>query len=354
MKAAIIGLSQSGKSTVFNVLTGAHYETKSYPGAEHHIGVVKVPDARLDSVAEVFSSKKRTHAEISFIDPGVKYKEHEKKLIELSHAKEADCLVNVVRLFDDPNVIHPHGNIDAERDVALMELELIMQDLEVIGHRIDKIKKDLEKGKREEEKEYQLLLKCKEKLEYEVPLRDMELGPDEEKLIRGFLFLSKKPIMVVANISESAIGQELPEHLRKLTEEKKVGLIEFCAKVEMEIEELSEEERGEFFKAEGISMPAPERFIKEVYKALDLITFYTGNENEAKAWAVKRETKAIEAAGLIHSDIERGFIKAEVINYNDLVQCGSTKTAKEKGLLKLEGKEYIVKDGDIILFRFNV
>jgi GTP-binding protein YchF len=354
MRVAIIGLTQSGKSTVFNVLTGAHFEIKNYPTAEHHLGVVKIPDPRLEQLAGIFGSKKISHAEINFMDPGVSHKEHEKKVVEFSHAKEADCLVHVVRLFEDPNIIHPQGSIDAERDIALVELELIMQDLEVLGHRIEKIKKDLDRGKKEEEKEYQLLLKCKEKLEYETPLRDMEFSPEETKLLKGFLFLSQKPMIVVANISEENIGQKMPNHLQKLTEEKKVGFIEFCAKVEMEIEELSEQERGEFFKAEGITEPAPERFIKEIHKALDLITFYTGNEKETKAWLVKKGTQALEAAGKIHSDIERGFIKAEVINYKDLMDCGTTKVAREKGLLRLEGKEYVIADGDAILFRFSV
>ena len=235
MKVAIIGLSQSGKSTVFNVLTEAHHEIKSYPGAEHHLGTVKIPDPRLDSLAGIFNPKKKTYSEINFIDPGVP-KEHEQKVAELSHAKEADCLVHVVRVFEDPVIIHPQGSVDAERDIALVELELITQDLGVLEHRLEKIKKDLDRGKKEEEKEYELLLKCKEKLEYETPLRDLEFSNEETKMLKGFLFLSQKPMIIVANLSEDKIGASLPNHLKKLTEEKKVGFVEFCAKGEMEIE----------------------------------------------------------------------------------------------------------------------
>ncbi|MFH1406570.1 MAG: redox-regulated ATPase YchF [Candidatus Omnitrophota bacterium] len=359
MKIGIIGLPLSGKSTVFNVLAGANVETKSHAGgkAAFHIGTIKVPDERLEKLAPLYNPKKITPIEITFVDSAapVAAKEGHKKILDISHVKEADALAHVVRFFEDESIPHPEGSVNADRDVALVELELIMSDLEAVNHRLDKIEKEMKAGQKENQKEYELLLRSKKTLEYETPLRDFEFTTKEdEKLVRGFQFLSQKPMMILANVSEDKLTRPLAPEFQKLAQTKKLSVVSFCAKVEMEIDQMQPQDRAEFFKMEGIQEPARERFVTEAFKMLDTISFFTGNENELKQWALKKGTTALGAAGKVHSDIERGFIRAEVINAADLVVCGSLKAAKEKGLLRLEGKDYNVNDGDVINFRFNV
>ena len=355
MKIGIIGLPQSGKTTVFSALSGRNTKIDDYSvkRKELRFGNIKVPDKRIDKIAQIISPKKIIRSEITFVDETESSRDTY-KCFSSSHIKEIDALVDVIRLFTDETVLHPLGNIDAVRDLEQLETEVILADLEVIQKRIDKIEKELKGGKKEYEREYALLKKCKDSLEKEKPLRNLEFNQKDENILSGFGFLSKKPLMILANVDEDRINLPLAEDFQKITDEKKLTAIKFCAKIEAEILELNDDEQRQFLEELNIGNSARSKFIKAAYSILDLVSFFTTKNDILKSWTIPRETKAKDAAGKIHSDIERGFIKAEVINYEDFSKFGSFSECRKNNALRFEGKDYIVKDGDMIDFRFNV
>lgn len=359
MKVSVIGLSNSGKTTVFNALTGQNIETTLYPttSGEPNRGIVKIPDARIDKLFEIFRPKKTTYATIEYVDYIGMTKgdmEQNRKVFDL--IKDADAVVQVVRFFPDDAIIHPLETVDAARDAETIELELIFGDLDLVEKRLERMEQGAKRGKKPNETEKRLLLKCKEYLEKETALRDVQFSDEEKIAMKPLQFLSTKPEVLVLNIREKDLNTD---HIRNLqstlqTRFPSLSVITLCGKIEMEIAQLSAGEKEPFLEELGIDEPASNKLIHTCYAILGLISFFTVGEDEVKAWTVRKQIHALSAAGKIHSDIERGFIRAEVISYEDFISAGSMQAAKEKGLLRLEGKTYEVKDGDIINFRFNV
>lgn len=368
MKVGIIGLPSCGKTAVFNALTGGHAEVRAFSGsaqAEPNVGVVPVPDARQDWLSQLYKPKKTTYATVELVDvsgmvPGQAQKDGFSPQL-VAHLRQVDALIHVLRSFTDPAVPHSSGSVDAFRDAELLELELILADLAVVDKRLEKLDQEILRKKGPErslaEGEKELLARFKEALTNEQPLRQFELTEDELKLIRGYTFLSQKPLLLVANVDESEIGKNETTTIKQLApfaEQKGAPLLAFCAKTEMEIAQLDEAERGEFLSALGIEESSRDKSVKAAYQLLDVIPFFTVGEDEVRAWTITRGTIAQEAARKIHSDIARGFIRAEVVAFDALKECGSWNAAKDKGLARLEGKEYVVHDGDCINFRFAV
>ncbi|MBI5188192.1 MAG: redox-regulated ATPase YchF [Nitrospirae bacterium] len=354
MRIAIIGLANSGKTTIFNALTGQNIEITVYPttAGEPNIGVVRVPDSRVDRLSEIYKPKKTTYATVEYIDYIGLTKgdiRQNRKVFDL--IKDADAIVHVVRAFEDDAVVHPMENVDPIRDVETVELELIFGDLELVEKRLDRMEQVAKRGKKPDESERKLLLKCKDVLEKEIALRDVEFNEEEQKAMRPLQFLSIKPEVVVFNIGEDALNTEKASNLPLLTPHSSLSL---CGKIEMEIAQLSPDDAKPFLADLGIEEPALNKLIRVCYHILGLISFFTYVGDEVKAWTIPRGTEALRAAGKIHSDIERGFIRAEVVSFDDFVSSGSIHAARDRGLLRLEGKTYKVEDGDIINFRFNV
>ncbi len=361
MKIAIIGLANTGKTTIFNALTGQNLETTVYPtmNAEAHMGVVKVPDVRIDKLAEIYRPKKITYATVEYIDYIGLTKgdmDQNRKVFDL--IKDADAVVHVVRGFADEEIVHPLESLDARRDAETLELEMVFGDLELVDKRLQRMDEGMKRGKKPEETEKRVLLKCKNALEQEKPLRDIEFSEEEEKSMRHLQFMSIKPEVIALNISEADLNtegasQQITE-LQSLYQGKQVKVISLCGKIEMEIAQLSAGEARAFLDDLGIEEPALNKLIHVSYDLLGLISFLTCGEDEVRAWTISKGMNAQLAAGKIHSDIERGFIRAEVVSYDDFVAQGGMSGAREKGQLRLEGKTYEVRDGDIINFRFNV
>lgn len=368
MKLAIIGLSNSGKTTVFNALTGQNLETTTYAtvSGEPNLGVVRVPDPRIEKLAEIFSPKKITHATVEYIDYIGLTKgdvEQNRKVFDL--IKDSDAIVHVVRAFEDDAVPHPLNDVNPLRDVETLELELVFGDLEFVEKRLAKMEEGYRRGKKPDEREKKLLLKCREALEKEIPLRNVAFDEEEERAMRPLQFVSTKPEVVVVNMGEHDLGSDRAATIMKGVEGYFVrkedashaahhSSLSLCGKIEMEIAQLSQEEARAFLDDLGIQEPALNKLIHVSYGLLGLISFLTAGEDEVRAWTIAKGTTAHKAAGKIHSDIERGFIRAEVVGYDDFIASGTMHAAREKGLLRLEGKTYEVKDGDIINFRFNV
>ncbi|HEX8949174.1 MAG TPA: redox-regulated ATPase YchF [Dissulfurispiraceae bacterium] len=365
MKLAIIGLSNSGKTTVFNALTGQSLETTVYAtvGGEPNYGVVKVPDPRVDRLSEIYRPKKITCATVEYIDyMGLTKGDvaQNRKVFDL--IKDVDAIVHAVRAFGDEAVPHPMNEVNPLRDIETLEMELIFGDLEFVEKRLERIEEASKKGKKPNEAEKKLLLKCKEKLEKEIPLRNVSFDEEEQKLMRPLQFISTKPEVIVLNVGEADLGADSALELHKSVErfiaEKGIAettkVVTLCGKIEMELAQLSPDEAKAFLEDLGIEEPALNKLIRVSYDLLGLISFLTSGEDEVRAWTITRGTNAQKAAGKIHSDIERGFIRAEIVNYEDFISAGSMAVARDKGLLRLEGKTYEVKDGDIINFRFNV
>lgn len=361
MKIAVTGLANSGKTTIFNALTGLNLETTIYPTltAEPHLGVVKVPDSRIEKLAEIYKPKKTTYATVEYVDYiGITKGdiEQNKKVSDL--IKDVDAIVHVIRGFEDESIVHPLGNVNPARDAETVELEMIFGDLELVEKRLERMEQGQKRGKKPDETEKKILLKCKEVLEKETPLRDIEFSEEEQKTMRNLQFMSIKPVVIVLNIPEKDLNSEKTVEavsgLQKFFKGKQVKVLSLCGKIEMEIAQLSPEEADAFLNDLGIQEPALNRLIHVSYGLLGLISFLTVGEDEVRAWTVKKGTDAQKAAGKIHSDIERGFIRAEVVSFDDFISHGSMSAARDKGLLRLEGKTYEVKDGDIINFRFNV
>ncbi len=364
MKLSITGLSNSGKTTLFNALTGKNLETTSYPSKEEspHFGIVKVPDYRIEKLAEIFKPKKITHAFIEYIDyAGINIKDttHNSKVIE--QIKDADAILHAVRAFEDLSIQHPIDDINPLRDIRIFESEILFHDFELVDKRIERINEAQKKGKKSDEAEKKLLAKCKQALEADIPLRKIIFSEDEEKIMRHLQLITIKPEIVVLNIAEKDINSKkikvLQDEIESYYSQKgfpeKVKVLNLCGIIEMEIAQLESSDTKAFLDDLGLQEPAMHRLIKLSYDLLGLISFIT-IDNELKAWTVKKGINAYKAAGKVHTDIERGFIRAEVINYNDFISCGSMSVAKDKGLVRLEGKTYEVKDGDIIYFRFNI
>jgi len=369
LKIGIIGLSNSGKTTVFNALTGKNLETTIYPtiSGEPAIAVVKVPDSRLDRLSEIFKPKKTIYAMIEYIDYIGLTKgdmNQNRKVFDL--IKDVDAIAHVVRAFEDDAVVHPMNTVNPLRDIEIIELELIFGDLELMEKRLQRMEEASKKGKKSDESEKRLLIKCRDLLEKEIPLRNVDFIEEEQKAMRHLQFVSTKPEIVVLNIGENALHtikekdfmNEVKGYFQKRCKNSLLitcySLLSLCGKVEMEIARLSPEDAKLFLDDLGIDEPALGKFIHTCYDVLGLISFFTYVGNEVKAWTIRKGTNALAAAGKIHSDIERGFIRAEVISFADFISLGSIHAAKEKGLLRLEGKTYEVKDGDIINFRFHV
>jgi hypothetical protein len=365
VKLAIAGLSNSGKTTVFNALTGQNLEATVYPtvSGEPNVGIVKVPDSRVDKLSEIYKPKKTTYASVQYIDYiGLTKGDaaQNRKVFDL--IKDADAIVHVVRAFGDDSVAHPLGDVGPLRDMETLELELIFGDLEFVDKRLERMEESIKKGKKPSEAEKKLLLKCKAILEQEIPLRNAGFDEEEQKILRPLQFVSTKPEVIVLNTSEEALHSEATVELQKAVEQyvqaKGIGettkVVTLCGKIEMELAQLNSEEARAFLDDLGIEEQALNRLIKVSYGLLGLISFLTSGEDEVRAWTITKGMNAQKAAGKIHSDIERGFIRAEAVHFDDFVSTGSTAGARDKGLLRLEGKTYEVKDGDIINFRFNV
>lgn len=355
MQTGIIGLPQVGKTSLFRILTRARVESRTQPG-QAHVGIARVPDSRVTQLAEIFKPKKITFATIEYVDIGGLQKDREKNSASLVPLREADALAQVVRVFEDPAIPHPSGSIDAMRDIDSIEIELMLTDLEQATRRLERVEKDLKKKKDPQiELEQSVLLRCRAALEAEKPLREMEFKPEEKKAVTGFTFLTQKPMLYVLNLGDdeaSDIDHVVEKHkLEKLATKPQTAVVPFCGKIEAELADLADAEAAEMMKAYGIAESGRDRLIQATYRLLGLISFLTCGEPECRAWTIERGMTAQKAAGAIHSDIEKNFIKAEVVRWQDLLAAGSFAVAKERGQFRLEGKEYIVQDGDVILFR---
>jgi ribosome-binding ATPase len=358
LRIGIVGLSQTGKTTLFQILTHAHGSGIAAGKQEARVGVVRVPDARLDRLAEMFKPQKTTHATIEYMDMPGSVIELARTGVQSQSLRELDALVHVARAFEDEAVPMEAGSVDAKRDIENVELELILSDLAVVEKRIERLAKDIKKQKNPGlEKEYQVLNVCKAALEKQTPLREVELSAEDSKAIRGFTFLSQKPMLYVLNLGEAeAARANLAEKFAAeagLKQRLRTGVSAICGKVEAELAQLSDTDAAEFLASYGLKESATARLITASYQLLGLISFFTAGEDECRAWTIRAGMTALDAAGEIHSDIQRGFIRAEVTRFEDLMATGSFAEARTRALLRLEGKEYVVQDGEIVHFRHS-
>jgi len=362
MKIGIVGLPQSGKTTLFNALTGAEIDTAQFSGkAEAHRAVVHVPDERLELLNDIFEPKKKTAAIIEYIDmAGLTTTEQKKSGFSdqfLGQIRLVDAILVLVRSFANEAIPHPANSIDPLRDLKDIEAEFVISDLSIVENRMDRLQRQMKAKKAETDvREYAFLEKCKAFLEEEKPLRFLDMSADEEMMVRGYQFLTQKPVIVVVNIDESDIQKEddVLALFQPYADDPLAAVLAISAQIEMEIQQLSGEEAEIFQNELGIRESAMGRLIRESYDLLGLISFFTVGSDEVRAWTIKQATKAPLAAGAIHTDFERGFIRAEVVHYDDFMPRKSLPQCKTDGVMRLEGKDYIVKDGDIINFRFAI
>jgi len=365
MKVGIIGYARSGKTTVFNALTGSQAAVGAFGSRDANVAVIKVPDERVDRLTEVFHPKKKTYAEVQFVDVAPNEAAGDEKALDmaaLTLLKNVDALVHVVRAFKNEEVVHPCGSVDPVRDCRTLVEELELCDLLVIEKRLERLKKENRK-----DSEHAMLTRCREHIESAAPLCSLTLSAQEQNDIAGFGFLSLKPLMALGNYGDESIGSPDPSGLAAYAAEAGTTLtvgsdddlrngtvIDLCGAMEMEVAELPEGERAAFRAELGLGEESRTRFLHAAYSMLGLITFLTVSSPEVRAWTIPKGTKALDAAGVVHTDFKRGFIRAEVVKYSDFAEAGSMAKAKEHGRVRLEGKEYVVQDGDIVLFRFNV
>ena len=360
MKTGIIGLPQVGKTSLFRILTKASLPAQAYANPrEAHIGVAKVPDDRLDRLAALFNPKKLTHASVEYVDVGAIGQEALKESGYIGHLRNVDALAHVVRAFDDPAIPHV-GPIDPLRDIKNVEFDLMVSDLGQIEKRLERLEKDLKKMRSPElEKENELLQRAKAHLESERPLREMEMTREDKKRLRGFMFLSEKPILYVLNVNETPeLGKELENavskyKLNEIVSRPNASATAICGKVEAELAEMTEADAAEFLSSYDLKESGLVRLIRTTYALLGMISFFTVGEDECRAWTVPVHTRAVEAAGVIHSDLEKHFIRAETIRWNQLLEAASEANARAKGTLRLEGKDYVVQDGDVLHIRHS-
>jgi GTP-binding protein YchF len=354
MQTGIIGLPQVGKTTLFRILTKANVEGKG--GQATHVGVAKVPEPRLQQLATLYNPKKITYATVQYVDLGGLQKE--KNRDALAPLRDVDTIAHVLRVFDDPTVPHSEGSIDPVRDATNLELELILADHDQISRRLERVEKDLKKKSEPVLlAEKNVLEKCKAHLEAEKPLRELVLTAEERKPIAGFLFLSQRPMLFVLNLGDDEaadLDTAIERHkLSALQGRPNTAVVAICGRLEAELAEMEEKEAAEMLASYGLKEPGLNRLIRATYDLMGLISFFTAGEPEVRAWTIHKGSTAVKAAGAIHSDIEKGFIRAEVVRWDDLLAAGSLGAAREKAQVRLEGREYIVQEGDVILFRHS-
>ncbi|SCW58034.1 hypothetical protein SAMN04487970_101725 [Paenibacillus tianmuensis] len=364
LKAGIVGLPNVGKSTLFNAITQAGAESANYPFCtiDPNVGVVEVPDERLDRLAEIVNPNRIVPTAFEFVDIAGLVKGASKgeglgnKF--LAHIREVDAIVHVVRCFQDENITHVSGTVDPISDIETINLELILADVDSVDKRIDRSRKNMKGGDKKYTQEVETLERIKEALYNDKPARSVELSDEEKLLIRDLHLLTMKPVLYAANVSESEVadaeGNPYVQKVREYAVQEGAEVVPISAKVESEIAELEGEDKAMFLEELGLQESGLNRLIKAAYKLLGLYTYFTAGVQEVRAWTIRMGTKAPQAAAVIHTDFERGFIRAEVVGYEDLIGSGSMNAAKEKGQLRLEGKEYVVQDGDVMHFRFNV
>ncbi len=361
MQVGILGLPLSGKTTLFNILTARHAGIGISPSRKDvNRGMAQVPDARLAALSEKLPDRELIYSTVEYVDvAGVSKGEGQSEWFNTGvrvHLQTIDALMMVIRDFPSEVVPHPEGSVDALRDLGMLETELMLSDLVILETRIGRLEKNPQARTKDDDRELELLMKCRESLENEQPLRTRSFADEEAKILRGFQFLSEKPLLVVLNVGEGGLsaGEQTANQIRNTLGEGPVDVCVISGDIELEMGDLDPEDLSAFLEDLGFNQPARERILRTNYHLLGLQSFFTQNENEIRAWAVRRGATAPKAAGVVHTDMEHGFIKAEVVHGDDFLKCGSFAACRDAGVLRLEGKDYVVKDGDLIQFRFNV
>lgn len=358
LKIGIVGLPRVGKTTLFRTLTHAHGSGLDSGRPEAHVGIVHVPDPRLDRLADIFHPQRKVYASVEYVDTPGSVIDQARTGAQTATLREMDALAHVVRVFEDEAIPHASGSINPRRDIENVELELVLSDLASVEKRLERLDKDLKKQKSAAlEKEHQVLQVCKQVLEKQTPLRELTFAPEDERLIRGFTFLSSKPVLYVLNLGEKdAARTDAAEQFAAeagLKQRPKTAVTAICGKIEAELAELSDEEAAEFLASYDLKESAVARVVRSSYHLLGMISFFTTDGGECRAWTIRAGTNAVEAAGEVHTDLQKGFIRAEAVRFEDLSAAGSMAEARHHGTVKLEGKEYVLQDGEVVHFRHS-